>query len=84
MRLHVATAVRRSMLGPVVYAAGTLISLVSAQVAFALYAVVAVFHGLSGRRLRVASEASGPVSAAPRGSGLTSASDAPRAHAQRQ
>jgi len=48
-RLRVPAAIRRSLLGPPVYAAGALIALASAPAAFALYAFVAVFYAVSGR-----------------------------------
>jgi uncharacterized membrane protein len=43
-------AVRRSLVGPAAYAVSTLVALVSAPAAFVLYAAVALFVAVSGRR----------------------------------
>jgi uncharacterized membrane protein len=42
-------SLRRSLVGPAIYAAGTAIALVSAPAAFALFAFAAAFFALSGR-----------------------------------
>ena len=46
---HLTAAIRRSLVGPGAYACGALLSLVSAPLAFVVYAGVAVFFALSGR-----------------------------------
>lgn len=46
---------RRSLVGPAVYFAGTVIALASAAAAFALFAFAALFFAFSGRTARVAS-----------------------------
>jgi uncharacterized membrane protein len=49
LRPRVAAAIRRSLVGPAVYALGTLIAFLSAPAAFALFAIVAIWFALSGR-----------------------------------
>lgn len=49
LRPRLPVALRRSLVGPVLYAGGTLVALVSAGAAFAIFAAVAVFFALSGR-----------------------------------
>jgi len=53
LRPRIRAAIRRSLIGPAVYAAGTLIGLASAPAALGLYAFVALFFALSGRTARV-------------------------------
>jgi uncharacterized membrane protein len=55
-RAHLGTAVRRSLVGPTVYVAGTFVALASAPAAFAIYAGAAAFFGRSGRRPRISTE----------------------------
>lgn len=53
LRPRIPVAIRRSLVGPAVYGAGTLIAVLSAPAAFALFAIVAVFFAASGRSARV-------------------------------
>ncbi len=46
---RLSVAIRRSLVGPAAYASGALLSLVSAPLAFVLYASVAVFFAISRR-----------------------------------
>jgi uncharacterized membrane protein len=48
-RPRFSATIRRSLVGPAAYASGALVSLLSAPLAFTLYAGVAVFFALSGR-----------------------------------
>lgn len=64
LRPRIGSAVRRSAVGPAAYAAGTLVATASAPVAFALFALVAVFFAFSGRDARVGGADS--LSASPR------------------
>jgi uncharacterized membrane protein len=56
LRPRLKAAVRRSLVGPGVYAAGALLSLASAPVAFGLYGFAALFFALSGRASRISTE----------------------------
>lgn len=47
---RVRTSVRRSAVGPVAYAISSLIAIADATVAFVLYALIATYFALSGRR----------------------------------
>jgi hypothetical protein len=49
MRRTIRRTLRRSVAGPVAYGTGTLISLASAPIAFALHGFVPVFFAFSGR-----------------------------------
>ena len=49
---RVPTALRRSLVGPLVYLAGALIALISPILAFVVFALIAVFFAVSGRRSR--------------------------------
>jgi uncharacterized membrane protein len=49
VREHIGQAIRRSCVGPAVYLLGALVALVSAPVAFALFAAAAIFFAVSGR-----------------------------------
>lgn len=62
LRSRVPLALRRSAVGPAVYLLGTLLALLSAAVAFALFALVAAFFALSGRTARVSAAPSTGVS----------------------
>jgi uncharacterized membrane protein len=52
LRRRIPSAIRRSLVGPAVYLAGTLVALLSASAAFALFAAAALFFGVSGRAPR--------------------------------
>jgi len=54
LRARIPTAIRRSSVGPAVYLSGTLLALLNAPVAFAVYAGAAAFFALSGRTARLA------------------------------
>jgi uncharacterized membrane protein len=54
LRPRIPRAIRRSAVGPAVYAAGTVVALVSAGAAFALFAAVALFFAITGRTASVA------------------------------
>jgi uncharacterized membrane protein len=49
LKPRLSVAIRRSLVGPAAYASGALVSLVSAPLAFVLYASVAVFFAMSRR-----------------------------------
>ncbi len=63
LRARIPGAVRRSLVGPAVYLAGTLVALASAHLAFALFAAVALYFAVSGRTARVAARVDVPPSA---------------------
>ncbi len=56
LRSRIPVAIRRSLVGPAMYLCGTLIALVSAPAAFALFAFAALFFALSGRAARIQRE----------------------------
>ena len=59
LRRRIPIAIRRSAVGPIVYALGTLLALLSAPAAFALDAAAAAFFALSGRTARLRSATGG-------------------------
>jgi uncharacterized membrane protein len=52
-RPAIGRAVRRSAVGPALYAAGTTIALINAYVAFAVFGLVALYFAISGRTARI-------------------------------
>jgi uncharacterized membrane protein len=59
LRVRIPVAIRRSAVGPIVYAVGALLALLSAPASFALYAAAAGFFALSGRTARLPSATEG-------------------------
>ena len=53
LRPRIPVAIRRSAVGPTIYAVGTLLALLSAPAAFALFAAAAGYFALSGRTVRL-------------------------------
>lgn len=65
---HLSAAVRRSVVGPIVYAVSTAIAVLDATVAFVLFAAVAAYFGLSARRTpAIPAAPASPAPAAPSG-----------------
>lgn len=54
LRPRLPMALRRSLVGPAVYGVSTVVALVSAPLAFVLFALAAVYFGVSGRRTATA------------------------------
>jgi uncharacterized membrane protein len=59
LQQRIPVALRRSLVGPAVYGFGTLVALISAPAAFALFAFVALFFAISGRTARARAEEAG-------------------------